>query len=67
MSLSNRRISNGKTAKTPVFAAFFVNPLQLIIAIIAFFSNKSNLCLGLGLLALCKYFVLITANVSLLQ
>ena len=48
MSLSESRISpNGKAAKTPVFAAFLVNPEILIILIIAFFINKSNLCLGL--------------------
>ena len=49
MSLSESRISpNGKAAKTPVFAAFLVNPEILIILIIAFFINKSNLCLGFG-------------------
>jgi len=64
VSLSNGRISRGKAAKTPVFAAFLVNPLRLIIVIIALFSNKSNICLGLGLLALCEHFVLRTENVS---
>jgi hypothetical protein len=57
MSLSESRISiNGKAAKTPVFAAFLANPVRINIYIIAFFSNKSNLCLDLW--ASYKYVVM---------
>ena len=48
MSLSEGRIyTNGNAAKTPFFAAFLDYPVRLILYIIAFFFNKSNLCLGL--------------------